>query len=225
VSDLNLDLSTRYGVPIDFQRKMSGLAAVCRALNRGDVIHAQIVTLHLQIPDPPKLEKSGQVAGAVPDLARALRASDLLKEEWDEDKHPRWPAGSPESVGGQFAPAGAVGESTAEQNAPITTAQAGAMPIPFEWQIPIPPRFPPVPLAPPDISPRDLPKNPYPDRPECEQQWAEAYRYCQGLVEKELMGKDGYRGMGKFLYQCILGQVSEDCGGSPKSRGYPNAET
>lgn len=163
------------------------------------------------------------------DLVRQLRISGLLKQDWDPQKHPRWPAGSPDSVGGQFAPAGADAASavtgqdaSADQNAQVIPAQL-TLPAPFEWQIPIPPRFPPVPLAPPDISPRDLPKNPYPDRPDCEQEWAEAYRRCWELAASGKLGQDGHRGMGSFLYQCILGQVSEDCGGSPIDRGSENA--
>jgi hypothetical protein len=30
----------------------------------------------------------------------------LLKADWDADEHPRWPAGTPDSQGGQFAPKG-----------------------------------------------------------------------------------------------------------------------
>jgi hypothetical protein len=60
VRDLNRDLSKRYGIPIDSDAKSGGLIAIARALNRGDLLHAQITTLHLQIPDPPPLTKSAQ---------------------------------------------------------------------------------------------------------------------------------------------------------------------
>jgi len=225
--DLNHDLRKCYGVPIDVEGKMSGLAAICRALNRGDLLHAQIATLHLQIPDPPVLEKSGQTTGAAVDLAGVLRASGLLKTEWDEEEHPRWPAGSPDSVGGQFAPSeiGSGNSVPAEQSpvgqsSPITTAQAGALVAPRYAPIPFPSEVTPIPLVPPDINPRDLPRNPYPDRPDCEEEWADATKYCRELYESGRMGTDGIRGMGNFLYQCILGQVSERCGGAPKNRGY-----
>ena len=97
----------------------------------------------------------------------------------------------------------------------MTTAQAGVLVAPRYAPIPFPTEITPIPLVPPDVHPRDLPKNPYPDRPECAQEWAEAQEYCRGLLAKGLMGKGDYRGMGKSLYQCILGQVSEDCGGNP----------
>ncbi len=85
-TELNRDLRKHYGVPIELESKMGGLAGVCRALNRGDVIHAQIATLHLQIPDPPALQKSSQTDGAMVNLARALQASGLAKAEMGRGK-------------------------------------------------------------------------------------------------------------------------------------------
>lgn len=94
VSDLNRELSQCYGLPVDFARKIGGLAAVARALSRGDFAHAQIATLHLEIPEPHVLTKSVPTASEIIDLARRLHASGLLKEDWDPAKHPRWPGGS-----------------------------------------------------------------------------------------------------------------------------------
>ncbi len=41
---------------------------------------------------------------------RDLHWSGMLKADWDPDEHPRWPAGSPDSRGGQFAPKDAEGK-------------------------------------------------------------------------------------------------------------------
>jgi hypothetical protein len=214
LSDLNRDLSACYGLPVEFSRKIGDLGAVAQALGRGDLIHAQIATLHLEMPDPPSLKKSSQTPDEIIDLARQLRVSGLLKADWDPAKHPRWPAGSPDSIGGRFAPGGdATEDSAAEEHAPIVPAQV-TIPVPFD--LPIPP-FPSEILPPPaipDIYPRDLPRNPYPDRPECEQEWAEATAYCLGLKARNQPGKEGYRGSGRTLSQCIMGRVSQDCGGS-----------
>lgn len=205
---------------------MDGLGAICRALNRGDLIHAQIATLHLQIPDPPAFTKAANPDAAI-DLVRQLRISGLLKQDWDPQKHPRWPAGSPDSVGGQFAPAGgdaanaATGRDTStEQSAQVIPAQL-TLPAPFELPgaIPFPSEIVPPPVI-PDSHPRDIPRNPYPDQPDCEAEWADATKYCRDLYDSGRMGTDGIRGMGNFMYQCILGLVSERCGGAPKSRGY-----
>jgi hypothetical protein len=171
VAGFNRDLSKRYGLPIEFSAKIEGLAAIARALSRGDVVHAQIATLHLRIPDPPPpLAKTAQSATEVVALAKELWASGLLKSDWDPLQHPRWPAGSPDSIGGRFAPAdGALDTAlTDEPNVPIRTAQA--IPKPFDL---IAPRGIPLPseIVPPlTIYPRRELVNPYPDRPGCEEE-------------------------------------------------------
>jgi hypothetical protein len=176
----------------------------------------QIAAIHLQIPDPPPLAKSALSVADILDLAGQLRASGLLKEDWNPAKHPRWPAGSPGGIGGEFAPAGAAsGDSGAgQQSAPAIPAQL-TIPVPFELPggIPFPSEIVPPPVI-PNINPRDLPKNPYPDRPECEQEWAEATSFCLRLLQNNQLGRGDYRGMGRTLSECIMGQVSEDCGGN-----------
>jgi hypothetical protein len=49
MDELNRDLSNRYGVPVQFDAKLEALAAIARALDRGDLLHAHIATLQLQI--------------------------------------------------------------------------------------------------------------------------------------------------------------------------------
>lgn len=46
------------------------------------------------------------------------------------------------------------------------------------------------------------------------QLWAEATEYCLDLWADGLLGKGDHRGMGKTPYECIMGQVSQDCGGN-----------
>jgi hypothetical protein len=143
----------------------------------------------------------------------------MLKRDWDPSKHPRWPAGSPDSTGGRFAPGDANADASLENESGgrSRTAQlTPTIPIPFEAVtrrgIPWPSEIA-LPLG---IYPRRELVNPYPDRPKCEGEWAEAINYCDNLRTRRLLGKDGYRGMGDF-YQCVMGQVSEDCGGSPNA--------
>jgi hypothetical protein len=213
VSALNHDLGICYGLPVDLARAMDGVRAVAAALSRGDVLHARIAMLHLQIPNPAAPAKSAQTRDEAVDLLRQLQASGLLKAEWDPAKHPRWPAGSTGGIGGEFAPAGvttdgsAAGEAVTEPSAPIIPAQI-TIPAPFDLPSEILP-----PPAIPDIYPREL-RNPYPDRAGCDEEWADAIAYCKGLLERNQLGRGDYRGSGKSLYQCIMGQVSERCGGS-----------
>lgn len=126
VHELNRALSTRYGLPIEMDTKMGGLSTIARALNCGDLIRAQIATLHLRFPDPPSLAKSKQTTSEVVELAHRLRASGLLKADWDPARHPRWPAGSPDSIGGQFAPSGSV-SGNADSNARVIPVQGAAI--------------------------------------------------------------------------------------------------
>jgi hypothetical protein len=216
LADLNRDLSTYYGLPIDFSAKAASLESIAQALSRGDIIHAQIVTLHLRIPDPPPLVKGSQTATEVVALAKDLRASGLLKADWDPAKHPRWPAGSPGGVGGEFAPDGAVTDApmSGERHAAATPAQL-AIPAPFDFTLPRTVPMPSEVVPPLSVSPRHRLENPYPDREGCDEEWAHAKEYCRELADRGQLGKGDYREHGKVFLQCVLGQVSERCGGSP----------
>jgi hypothetical protein len=217
VNDLNGDLSQRYGLPVEINAKIAGLMSIARALDRGDLFHARIATLHLQIPDPPPLTKSAKTRSEIVDLARRLQCSGLLKAGWNPAKHPRWPAGSPGSIGGEFAPAGSpTGSSlTGESNPPLIPAEL-TIPVPFEVPggILFPSEILPPPVLTPNISPLTIPRNPYPGRPKCVKEWAEATQDCLDLWADGQLGRGASRGMGKTLHQCIMGRVSEDCGGN-----------
>lgn len=221
VRDLNRDLSMRYGLPIDINIKTGGLIAIAGALNRGDLLHAQITTLHLQIPNPPPLTKSAHTTGDIVALARQLQASGLLKADWDPLKHPRWPAGAPGGIGGEFAPRGDVADDSAtdEHAAPLIPAQL-TLPAPFDWVVPRgaplpwPSEIAPAPLAPPDASPIIIPRNPYPGRPKCVREWRTATQDCLELWADDQLGRDYIRGMGTTIRECIMGRVSQDCGGN-----------
>jgi len=78
MDELNRDLSNRYGVPVQFDAKLEALAAIARALDRGDLLHAHIATLHLQIPDPPLFANAAQSASEVNALAKQLHAQEGL---------------------------------------------------------------------------------------------------------------------------------------------------
>jgi hypothetical protein len=89
--------------------------------------------------------------------------------------------------------------------------------LPFPGEIPFPPQveFVPPPLDLPNTQPRDgIPPNPFPSRPECIEEWAAARKYCGDLIKKKLLGRGDYREMGKWMWDCMMGQVSEDCGGN-----------
>lgn len=164
------------------------------------------------LPDPLATTRQGDPGRpGVETLFRTLAASNLLKLEWDESKHPRWPAGSADGVGGEFAPAG--GSASDGGNPRLTSTQAASIPMEIPWEepqaIPIPSEI----VPPPIIGP--IPRNPYPDRPRCVKEWEEADKYCHELERRGVLGKPPYKGQGNSYEQCLRGQVSEDGGGNP----------
>lgn len=103
--EISNEISSRYGLPIDLSSRAGGLDVIARALNAGDVARAQIAAVLLAIPEPPPLSK-GVPSPQAEQFIRELFVSGLIKADWNPDKHPRWPAGSPDSRGGEFAPKG-----------------------------------------------------------------------------------------------------------------------
>ncbi len=88
-SELDGELTARYGLPIDVAAKAGGFATVARALDRGDLALAGIAAVLLQFPDPPPLEKGAPASNDWGRLAAELAESGLLKDDWDPAKHPR----------------------------------------------------------------------------------------------------------------------------------------
>lgn len=223
ITELNAALSACYGLPVDLTAKVDGLAAIARALSKDEIAVAQIATLHLQLPDLPALAKATRPGATEARLAGLLHRSGILKSAaFDPDKHPRWPADSPDSQGGQFRPADADAdpeEPSGNEASPIIPAQEVIIrPAPLPWDIPYRIPAPPTEIAPyldlPNGAQREsIPQNPYPDRPECAEEWNFAAKPCQKLKDRGLLGKGDYRNFGKNMWQCVTGVVSEDCGG------------
>jgi hypothetical protein len=88
-------LGAAYGDEFEAERRLSGLAVVAEALNRGNPCKAVIAALHLRLPD---LDDAAR--------RRLARAERLLKAGFDP-RQPRVPAGHRE--GGQWRPAGGGG--------------------------------------------------------------------------------------------------------------------
>jgi hypothetical protein len=80
-NEIERDLRESYGLPLELTCKLSGLTEVGRALDRGDLVRAQITTLLLQFPDPPSEAKKARGFDEVVDLAKRLQASDLLERD------------------------------------------------------------------------------------------------------------------------------------------------
>lgn len=233
VADLNSALTASYGLPVDVSGKAGNLGTIARALNSHSLALAQIATLHLRMPDLPRLAKGRMSQEQMFALAAVLYQSGVLDIELasahvtneaakrDVSSEPRIPRGQPGA--GQWT----TGGNTASSELPVVPTQAVPMPLPWGPLIrpgirPLPPgviRPMPPEIAPPlDIPgsvPREgIPQNPYPDRPECADEWDEAYRFCKRLKDQGLLGRGDYRGAGKNMWECMMGRVSENCGGN-----------
>lgn len=89
----------------------------------------------------------------------------------------------------------------------------------FPWRAPVIPKSPtapiPGPFIGPYVNPREaIPQNPCPDRPEYVEEWAAAMRFCLKMEKEGKFSRGGSR-FGRSLKECLMGQVSEDCGGNP----------
>jgi hypothetical protein len=163
---------------------------------------------------------------------KIARAAALRKHNPDE---PRVPAGSPD--GGQWTNDGGAGppgtvapdkssnastptNQSSGGNAPTTVAEltipwGSSIDAPAEVQ-PWPSETTPTPFDFPGAErrpPPSLPTNPFPRDPECAEEWAHAYDYCERMRDEGKF-QPGYPGPGKDMRSCLLGQVSERCGGN-----------
>jgi hypothetical protein len=104
--DISTELGAAYGLPIDVASKAKGFDAIARALNAGNIAHAQLVALHLKFPQAPELSKRATPQDDAVRFIWELHESGLLEKIWLEAEHPRWPAKAPDGKGGEFAPKG-----------------------------------------------------------------------------------------------------------------------
>ncbi len=143
---------------------------------------------------------------------------------------PRLPQG--ETGGGEWTTGGGEdsassdennrGPEPSEPNGAASPARLGQLTIPWDLPADIPFEVPGMPNeitpAPFDFPGAErkkppIPTNPFPRDPDCAAEWDAAWEYC-GQMEKEGKFRPGYSGPGKDLRSCLLGQVSERCGGN-----------
>ena len=131
MDELNRDLSNRYGVLVQSTRSRSsrGHCPCARSWRSAACAHRDIAPTD---PRSAAVCERCAVRERVGRFGEAAHASGLLKRGWDPSKHPRWPAGSLDSVGGRFAPADAALGAAPGYELSASTRTAQALPIPFE---------------------------------------------------------------------------------------------
>ncbi len=159
------------------------------------------------------------LARLVDSLRKKAHSSDVSKIAWNAALHPRWAAGSTVGHGGEFAPAGSEDTDGEPNTIPVQLTTPWVEPWEQPFRIPVPPSDGnPGPLALPRAVPREgIPQNPFPRRREYVEEWKAAEKYCMGLWMKGQLGEGDHREAGRTIAQCIMGQVSEKCGGNPKA--------
>lgn len=192
---------------------------IAKALDNGEIALAQIYGLRIPI--------DGLDSGS---LARLGAAAPLIKANFNPDE-PRVPAGQP--GGGEWTTdGGAEASATAPPNAghdgfggdgtehSVTPAQITIpwdLPGEIPWEIPgAPSEITPLPFDFPGAERKrpPLPTDPFPRDPECAEEWAPRTDTATRWNRKESFGRVT-PGRGKDYRSCLLGQVSERCGGNP----------
>jgi hypothetical protein len=221
-AELDFILGKALGYPAEFSDRIIGLKSIVSALEKGDLARAMLVTQFMWLPSLPDDNA----------VDRAIKADALAKAGFNpsepRDDRGRWSV-SGSSAHDSSGPARGSDPNFIPVQEVITTPV-----MPWLEQIlpvrPLPslPPFPGEVMPPPAVEapsgavPQALPRtleNPYPEDPGCSQEWKNATEYCRELAMSGQLGTGNYSEHGKYFAQCVRGQVSERCGGSPVERG------
>jgi hypothetical protein len=195
-------LSATYGVNSDWASRIRSVDVVAKALNKGDMARAMMAAVLMRLPEPSDAVPIASTDGS---LAKAGFNSAERRDE-----RGRWTSG---------------GGGTASN---MRTQLAQALVEPFVEPLiepfveePVKPVPMPAPsdIVPPTMGPRGFRPvppftNPYPNDPDCVEEWENARKYCN---EQRRSGRLKWSDSRRYLItydQCVRGQVREACGGT-----------
>lgn len=214
VQEISRLLKSAYGTGIDFSAHIDGLDRIARYMTEGKWGLAKIATVQLRLPDvSDDLALATLLTAEANLIAKCCsRCTTNKTRKRDVSNEPRIPAG--QSGGGEWTTGD--GGAMPTSNPLLIPAQAITAPIPLPFELPLPPTdVTPFPIEIPGSNLREpVPVNPYPDRPDCVEEWTHAYKFCGDLMNEGKL-KPGYSGFGKDFASCVRGMESEDCGGNP----------
>jgi hypothetical protein len=212
-SEINFALSAAYGTEVDFGSRMELLRKIAEHLTVGNLAATRIAALHLRVPELPDDAAASRLDEAERLLTGYLRPRSRSGHKRDVSNEPRVPRGQP--GGGQWT----MDESAVAPDAMAIPAQI-TIPLPGSGTIIVPrpiPILPPIPLTPvnPTLPNGDslTPTNPFPKDERCVEEWEYATKKCSELVKRGKLGPGG--AYGANYSKCLLGMVSEACGGNP----------
>jgi hypothetical protein len=215
-SEIRKIFSDTYRVDADWASRIRSVDVVAKALNKSDVARAMMAAVLMKMPDPDD-------AIRIADVDDVLAKAGFDPDE-PRDEHGRWTSGGSDE--GRLIPVQIAPPIAGPMFGPLFGE--GAAPLFGEG---VRPYFGPgTDVLPPVVVPRDqaIPRtqdpykaqNPYPNKPECVAEWAAAAKYCDDLRKRGKLGKRGYRGFGPSYQKCLLGMVSEECGGNPTGEEF-----
>jgi len=192
--------SNAYRATGDWESRIRSADVVAKALNKGDVARAMMAAVLMRLPEPDSGIHIADVDGV---LAKAGFNPAELRDErgW-------WTTG------------GASGHSAGLQQAFLEPLELPLIEPLIEEVKPAPTPMPsPTDIVPPTMGPRRdryVPPltNPYPDSPECVEEWEDANERCDELRRTGKLGKGDYRRFGRNFNDCLRAHVSQACGGN-----------
>lgn len=205
---------------------MKQLGRAAAYMSVGNWTAARLVALQLRLPDLPDsqsvdlLVKADRLTRAeLRPCCKSVRilcscsssATSTSARKRDVSDEPRIPRG--QTGGGRWT----TGSNGFGPDPNIIPVQVLVPPleIPAPFELPMPPgEITPFPFDVPGVEkPFTPPYNPFPRKKECVEEWDAAYDFCDKQGKKPDGFKPGRAGFGADYYKCLLGQVSEECGG------------
>jgi hypothetical protein len=194
-------LSSTYRTDSNWESRIRSVGVVAKALNNGDVARAMMAAVLMRLPEPDSGIHIADIDGV---LAKAGFNSDEPRDErgW-------WTTGGAGSHSARLQQAfleEPLFEPLIEQLIEEPPVEPVPMPSPTD-------------IVPPTMGPRNdryAPPltNPYADRPECVEEWKDAYERCDEYRRTGKLGKGDYRRFGRNFDECLRAHLSQACGGN-----------
>jgi len=194
-------LSSAYRTDGNWESRIRSVDVVAKALNNGDVARAMMAAVLMRLPEPDSGIRIADVDGI---LAKA-----------------GFNPAEPRDERGWWTTGGASGRSAGVQQAfleeplfePIIEQLLEEPPV---EPVPMPS---PTDIVPPTMGPRrfhPVPPltNPYPNDPDCVEEWENARKYCNEQRRSGRLKWSDSRRYSLTYDQCVRGQVREACGGT-----------
>lgn len=200
-------------VDVYLESNVRSVNVVATALNDGQIANAMIAAVLMRLAEP-----DDNISGTTVDRELGKAGYDPAEPR---DERGRWARDGSSS-------------STAQNNVREAFLEPYVEPLIEPLLEPEPEVLPPralpprIDIVPPIMGPKRIRpappirlENPFPEDRECVEEWKYALKTCTELERKGKLKWDDSRRYSISFAQCVGGLISERCGGSQKSLGYP----